>query len=65
MFRRVTGSSYILADHTKLGKNSSFVSCSLNNIQNIVTDELANPIIVNALRESGIHVHQVSKNDIF
>lgn len=65
MFRRVTGSSYIMADHTKFGRNSSFVSCSFNNIQNIITDELANPIIVNAFRERGIHVHQVSKKDIF
>lgn len=63
MFRRVTGATYILADHTKLGKSSSFVSCSLNHIQNIITDELANPIIVSELRGRGIKVHQVSKND--
>lgn len=61
MFRRATGPTYILADHTKLGKNSSFVSCSIDHIQNIITDELANPIIVSALREKGIHVHLVSK----
>jgi len=65
MFRRVTGSSYILADHTKLGKNSSFVSCSLNNIHNIITDELANPIIINEFKARGVHVHQVSKNDLY
>lgn len=63
MFRRATGPTYILADHTKIGKNSSFVSCSINHIQNIITDELADPLIINALREKGIHVHLVSKGD--
>lgn len=63
MLKRVSGSTYILADHTKLGHNSSFVSCSVNHIQNIITDELANPLIISALREKGIRVHIVSKND--
>lgn len=63
MLKRVSGPTYILADHTKLGRNSSFVSCSVSHIQNIITDELANPLIVNALREKGIHVHLVSKSD--
>lgn len=63
MFRRVTGSTDILADHTKLGRNSNFVSCTINHLQNILTDELANPLIVTVLREKGIDVHLVSKND--
>ncbi len=62
MFRRATGPTYILADHTKIGKNSSFVSCSVNDIQNIITDELADPLIIGALTERGIHVYQVSKD---
>ena len=65
MLKRVSGPTYILADHTKLGRNSSFVSCSVSHMQNIITDELANPLIVNALREKGVRVHIVSKNDIF
>lgn len=63
MLRRVSGPTYILADHTKLGRNSSFVSCSVSHMQNIITDELANPLVVNALREKGVRVHIVSKND--
>ncbi len=65
MIRRVTGSAYILADHTKLGKNSSFVSCKVNRIKNIITDEKADESIVNTFRSMGINVHQVSKDDVF
>lgn len=65
MLKRVSGPTYILADHTKLGRNSSFVSCSIGHMQNIITDELANPLIVNALRDKGIRVHIVSKDDIY
>lgn len=63
MLRRATGSTYILADHTKIGKNSSFVTSTINRVKNIITDEKADENIVNGLRAMGIKVHQVSKND--
>lgn len=59
MFRRVTGSSYILADHTKLGRKSSFVSCPVNEIANIITDIEAPKYIVEEFREKGIEVFMV------
>ncbi|PHV69652.1 ArsR family transcriptional regulator [Sporanaerobium hydrogeniformans] len=60
MFTRVTQESYILADHTKLGVNSSFTSCPLNKIQNVITDEKAPEEIVRGLHSAGINVMCVS-----
>lgn len=61
MFDRVTDTSYILADHTKIGRNSSFVSCPTTQIKNIITDEKASEEILQGFRQSGIHVIQVGK----
>lgn len=61
MLERVTGTSYILADHTKLGRSSSFVSCPTSSIINIITDDKVPEEIVNGFRECGIHVTLVSK----
>ena len=63
MIQGAIGTTYILADHRKLGKNSSFVSCSVNHITHIITDERADENVVSAFREKGIHVYQVSKKD--
>ena len=43
--------TYILADHTKIGKNSSFISCGIDKITNLITDEKAPAEICDALRE--------------
>lgn len=61
MFKHVTGEAYLLADHTKIGKNSSFVSQSIDNIHHLISDELAPAGIVESLREKNINVHLVSK----
>lgn len=61
MFDRVTDTSYILADHTKIGRNSSFVSCPTGQICNIITDEKAPEEIIQGFREAGINVIQVGK----
>lgn len=55
--------TYILADHTKIGKNSSFISCDIDKVTNLITDEKAPAEICDALRERGITVHQVSRAD--
>lgn len=57
--------AYILVDHTKIGKNRSFRTCSLNKITNIITDEKAPKEEVNEMRKMGIKVHIVHKNDTF
>ena len=59
MFERVTRASYILADSTKLGKRSSFVSCPPERIENIITDTDAPGDVVREFREKGTWVHQV------
>ncbi len=60
MLKRVSGSSYILADHTKIGHNSSFVSCYPNEIKCVITDEKADAGEVQRLREKGVTVVQIS-----
>lgn len=59
MNQRVSGSVYIVTDSTKLGKERSFVSCPINTIKNIITDERASPQIVREFEQIGIHVHLV------
>lgn len=60
MFSRVTGTSYILADHTKFGNKSSFVSCPVEAISNIITDIKAPSDLVGKFRKKGIEVYQVN-----
>lgn len=62
MLQRVTGTSYILADHTKIGRNSSFVSCPTAEILNIITDEKAPAEVLDGFRENEINVIQVTKD---
>ena len=59
MFERVSKGSYILADCTKFGKRSSFVSCPPELIENIITDADAPAELVREFREKGTWVHQV------
>lgn len=61
MCTRVTGDMYILADHTKLGRNSSFVSCPIEKISNVITDEKAPKAMVDEMLKRGIQVTQVGK----
>ena len=59
MFDHVSKGSYILADCTKFGKKSSFVSCPPDLIANIITDADAPADLVREFREKGTWVHQV------
>ncbi len=58
MLKRVTGPAYILADHSKLGNNSSFVSIPLSRIKNIITDSRARDELITPFVEVGINVFQ-------
>lgn len=64
MIEHATQGVYILADHTKIGKNSSFTSCSIDKIQHLITDEKAPEEILEQMREAGIDVHQVHIGDV-
>ncbi|SKB55451.1 transcriptional regulator, DeoR family [Lachnospiraceae bacterium] len=59
MRERTRGRSFILADHRKLGVNSSFVSCTIDSVTDIITDEMADPAMVEEFRENGIRVDTV------
>lgn len=60
MLQRVTGTSYILADHTKLGRNSSFVSCPTESLLNVITDEKAPEEITEGFLEHEVNVTRVT-----
>lgn len=55
---------FVLADHTKIGSNSSFTSCAIEKIQYLITDEKAPEQALNAIREKGVQVYQVGRTDV-
>lgn len=57
MVLRTSGTAYILADHTKLGKDSSFVSFGMDLITDVITDSRADPAVMDELKERGVGVH--------
>lgn len=57
MSERVTGCTYILADHSKIGFTSNFASCPLSRIGHIITDDHAPAESVEGFRDLGIEVH--------
>lgn len=65
MINNALKENYILADHTKIGKNSSFISCTIDRIGNLITDELAPAEQLDLIREKGVKVHIVKKGDRF
>lgn len=63
MIDHVTQDVYILADHTKIGKNSSFISCPIGKVTHLITDEKAPEDVLKLMREAGIQIYQVKKED--
>lgn len=64
MVSHSTQEVYVLADHTKIGKNSSFVSCPIDKIKYLITDEKASTEALDLIREKGVTVYVVSRKDI-
>lgn len=64
MLKRITKRAYVLADHTKIGKNSSFCTCPIDTVTHLVTDEKAPKEVLDSFRERGIQVYQVGRNGI-
>lgn len=62
MFHRAMECSYILADYEKIGKNCSFVSCPIEHITDIITDEKADGKEIEQFHRLGINVIQVTNN---
>lgn len=63
MIKNATKDVYILADHTKIGKNSSFTSASIRDIGHLITDEKAPKEVIDKIREMGVKIHQVRKGE--
>lgn len=59
MVEHATKYVYVLADHTKIGKNSSFMSVPIGKVHCLITDEKADERALDAIREKGIRVIQV------
>ena len=59
MLDHATQGVYLLADHTKIGKNSSFISGPIEKIKMLITDEKAPEEALELIREKGVIVYQV------
>lgn len=64
MVNHSTEAVYVMADHTKIGKRSSFISCSIEKVKYLITDELAPEDILEEFRNKGVIVYQVKKEEI-
>lgn len=53
----------VLADHTKIGVDAMMQTVPADRIDHLVTDELADPAEVAALRELGVQVHVATVGD--
>ena len=56
-------SYFILADHTKIGRSSIYASFHLEKKGCVITDERADPRVLDQLREVGMRVIQVKVSD--
>ncbi len=63
MIDHVTQDVYVLADHTKIGKNSSFISCPIEKIKYLITDEKAPEEALELIKEKGVQVFKVRQSD--
>lgn len=56
MLRQCTGTSYVLADSTKVGHNHSFVSSTLNKINYLITDDQATKEECDFIKDKGVKI---------
>ncbi|HET6785152.1 MAG TPA: DeoR/GlpR family DNA-binding transcription regulator [Erysipelotrichaceae bacterium] len=61
MLRQCTGTSFVLADSTKVGHNHSFVSSELNKIDYLITDNNANKSDCEAIKEKGVKIITINE----
>ncbi|MBS4930451.1 MAG: DeoR/GlpR transcriptional regulator [Clostridiales bacterium] len=64
MIHNATNEVYVLADYTKIGKNSSFISAGIEGVTHLITDEKAPEDLLEELRAKGVQIHQVKKGAI-
>jgi DeoR/GlpR family transcriptional regulator of sugar metabolism len=61
MVNHSTEAVYVMADHTKIGKRSSFTSCAIEKVNYLITDEKAPEDILEELRSKGVQIYQVHR----
>lgn len=61
MINHATQGVYLLADHTKIGSDSSFSSSPIEKINVLITDELAPEEELEKFRRKGVTVYKVKK----
>ncbi len=59
MLNRVANQRIILADHSKIGRNHSFISGSIELVSILITDTLADKEAVEKIKSKGVRVIQV------
>lgn len=59
MMKRSNGNCYVLADATKIGKQSNFFSGSIQMVNQLITDQAADPQQLALIRNSGVQIIQV------
>ncbi len=64
MLKQASKENYILADHTKIGYNSSFKTSTTDLITNLITDERADAKELKKLNDTGINIVQVKRKNI-
>lgn len=57
MLTNITGSTYLLASHSKLGRDASFTSGEIQLIRELITDSGASQEQLRALEAAGVHIH--------
>ena len=62
MIEHATQEVYILADHTKIGRSSSFISCDIDKVKHLITDEFAPEEELEQMRLHGVQIHQVRRD---
>lgn len=56
--------TFLMADHTKIGYKSNFVTCPLDRIQHLITDEEAPMDVLNEMKSRGVDVTLVGAGGI-
>lgn len=61
MAERTTGEVFVIADHTRLGKDMQYLSLCSGDINNVITDELADTTVTDAFMLTGTKLHIVRR----
>lgn len=63
MVEHATKQVYVLADYTKIGKNSSFMSVPIGKVHCLITDEKASEEALREIRKKGVEVIRVKMDE--